>query len=133
MQDMETKLIRQIIKYGIVGVSNTLLSLFVIWIMMKVLGYSDIVSNIAGYAAGFLNSFIWNKQWTFRSPDAWLGSALRFGFVFGFCYLLQLGLLVYLDSHLSTDPYYNQVIAMIFYTVVNFLMNKYFTFKEQKG
>jgi putative flippase GtrA len=101
--------------------------------MMKVLGYSDIVSNIAGYAAGFLNSFIWNKQWTFRSPDAWLGSALRFGFVFGFCYLLQLGLLVYLDSHLSTDPYYNQVIAMIFYTVVNFLMNKYFTFKEQKG
>jgi putative flippase GtrA len=130
---MEVKLIKQAIKYGIVGVGNTLLSLCVIWVMMKILGYPDIVSNIAGYAAGILNSFIWNKQWTFRCSDTWLGSAIRFGFVFGICYLLQLGLLVYLNSHLSIDPYYNQVIAMIFYTVINFLMNKYFTFKEQKG
>ncbi|MDR1558028.1 MAG: GtrA family protein [Tannerellaceae bacterium] len=130
---MEAKLIKQAIKYGIVGVSNTLLSLCVIWVMMKVLGYSDIVSNITGYIAGIINSFIWNKQWTFRSPDTWIGSALRFGGVFGICYAMQLGLLLYLNGHLSIDPYYNQVIAMLFYTAINFLMNKYFTFKEQKG
>jgi putative flippase GtrA len=130
---MEKKLIRQAIKYGIVGAGNTLLSLCVIWVMMKALGYSDVVSNIAGYAAGLLNSFIWNRQWTFKSSDPWMGSALRFGFVFGLCYLLQLGALVYLNGHLSIDPYYNQIIAMICYTAVNFLMNKYFTFKKQNG
>jgi putative flippase GtrA len=130
---METKILKQAVKYGVVGVGNTLLSLFIIWIMMKVLGYSGIVSNVAGYAAGVLNSFIWNKQWTFKSSDAWAGSAIRFGIVFGVCYLLQLGILIHLNANLSIDPYYNQVIAMVFYTVANFLMNKYFTFKRQKG
>ncbi|MDR1645551.1 MAG: GtrA family protein [Tannerellaceae bacterium] len=130
---MEAKLIRQAIKYAIVGVSNTALSLCVIWVMMKMLGYSDEVSNLTGYIAGILNSFVWNKQWTFKSSDAWAGSAIRFALVFGVCYLLQFGLLLYLNRHLSIDPFYNQVLAMIFYTAVNFLMNKYFTFKKQKG
>jgi putative flippase GtrA len=130
---METRILRQAVKYSIVGVGNTLLSLFIIWIMMKVFGCSAIASNVTGYAAGVLNSFIWNRRWTFGSSDAWIWSAIRFALVFGVCYLMQLGLLIYLDAHLPIDPYYNQVIAMIFYTCINFLMNKYFTFKKQKG
>ena len=105
--------VKQAIKYGIVGVSNTVITAVVIWIMMKLFGCSDVVSNMVGYVAGVLNSFIWNKQWTFRSSAGWIGSAVCFGVVFGVCYLLQLGLLVYvLNPYLSIDPYYNQLIAM---------------------
>lgn len=124
---MET--VKQAIKYGVVGVSNTLITAIVIWIMMKLLGFSDVVSNMVGYIAGVLNSFVWNKQWTFQSSAGWVGSAVRFGIVFGICYLLQLGLLMYLNKHLSIDPYYNQLLAMAFYTVINFIMNKFYTFK----
>lgn len=125
---MET--IKQAIKYGIVGVGNTVITAAVIWVMMKWLGCSDVVSNIAGYAAGVLNSFVWNKQWTFGAARAgWVSSAVRFGVVFGVCYLLQLGLLLWLNRHLAVDPYYNQLIAMAFYTVINFVMNKFYTFK----
>lgn len=125
---MET--VKQAIKYGIVGVGNTVITAVVIWVMMKGLGCSDVVSNIVGYAAGVVNSFIWNKQWTFRASDAgWVASAVRFGVVFGVCYLLQLGLMLYLQRHLAIDPYYNQLIAMAFYTVINFVMNKFYTFK----
>jgi putative flippase GtrA len=129
---MGVKIVEQAIKYGLVGVGNTLLSLAVIWVMMKPLGYGAVSSNITGYAVGVLNSFVWNKRWTFRSQATWLGSALRFGLVFGVCYALQLGLLLYLDKRLAIDKYYNQIIAMAFYTVINFLLNKYFTFREQK-
>jgi putative flippase GtrA len=129
---MQTKTIKQAIKYGIVGLSNTLLSLFVIWVMMKVFGYSDVVSNIAGYVAGYLNSFIWNKKWTFKSSDTWQGSVVRFTLVFGICFFLQLQILLYLNAHLNIDAYYNQIAAMLFYTVLNFLLNKYFTFKKQQ-
>ncbi len=124
------KAIKQAIKYGVVGVINTLITAVVIWIMMKLLGCSDVVSNVVGYMAGVLNSFIWNKKWTFKSTEKWIGSAIRFGVVFGVCYLLQLGLLVFvLDTYLPIDPYYNQLIAMAFYTVINFVMNKFYTFK----
>ncbi|MDR1981615.1 MAG: GtrA family protein [Tannerellaceae bacterium] len=124
---MET--IKQVIKYGIVGAANTLITAAIIWVMMKKANVPAIPSNIVGYAFGVLNSFIWNKQWTFKSSARWIGSAMRFGVVFGICYLLQLMLLICLNRYLSIDPYYNQLIAMAFYTVVNFLMNKYFTFK----
>lgn len=124
------KAIKQAIKYGVVGVINTLITAVVIWIMMKLLGCSDVVSNVVGYIAGVLNSFIWNKKWTFKSTEKWMGSAIRFGVVFGICYLLQLGLLVFvLNPYLAIDPYYNQLIAMAFYTAINFVMNKFYTFK----
>ena len=71
--------VKQAIKYGIVGVSNTVITAVVIWIMMKLFGCSDVVSNMVGYVAGVLNSFIWNKQWTFRSSAGWIGSAVCFG------------------------------------------------------
>lgn len=125
---MET--VKQAIKYSVVGVSNTLITAIVIWIMMKIFGYSDVVSNVTGYVAGVLNSFVWNKQWTFKSEAGWWSSAVRFGLVFGICYLMQLGLLMYLKEYLPIDPYYNQLLAMAFYTVINFVMNKYFTFKS---
>jgi len=128
---MET--IKQVIKYGLVGVSNTLITAAVIWVMMKMFDCSAILSNIAGYTAGVLNSFVLNKKWTFRSSDSWLSSAARFGAVFAICYLLQFSLLLYLNKTLSIDQYYNQLIAMAFYTAVNFLMNKFYTFKERKG
>jgi len=124
------KTVKQAIKYGIVGLSNTLITAVVIWIMMKLLNCSDVASNAVGYAAGVLNSFIWNKQWTFKSSAGWISSGIRFGIVFGICYALQLVLLLYLNKHLSIDPYYNQLIAMAFYTVINFILNKFYTFKS---
>lgn len=127
-----TTTIRQAAKYGLVGVGNTLVTMLVIWLMLKPGGFSDLVSNVTGYAAGIVNSFFWNKQWTFRSRDSWAGSALRFASAFILCYLLQLGLLFWLKAHLAIDAYYNHLLAMAFYTVINFLMNKYYTFKDQK-
>lgn len=125
---MET--IRQALKYGVVGIGNTIITAVVIWIMMKPLGFSDVISNITGYVAGILNSFVWNKQWTFKSSVGWCRSAVRFGLVFAVCYLMQLGILLLLNKYLTIDSYCNQLIAMVFYTVINFVMNKYFTFKS---
>jgi putative flippase GtrA len=124
--------IKQAFRYSVVGLSNTLLTLLIIWIMMKVFRCSDVLSNVIGYVMGVVNSFVWNKQWTFKSSDKWLDSAIRFGIVFGVCYLLQLFLLIFLKRHLKIDSYYIQIIAMAFYTVVNFAMNKYFTFRDRK-
>ncbi len=125
---MET--LKQVIKYGIVGAGNTLITAAVIWVMMEVLDYSSILSNVTGYAAGLINSFIWNKQWTFRSNAGWSASAVRFGLAWGVCYLLQLGLLASLEAQTMIRPYFIQLIAMAFFTVLNFVANKFFTFKK---
>lgn len=126
---MET--IKQAIKYGVVGVMNTLITASVIWIFTKVFYVSDELSNAIGYIAGVFNSFIWNKQWTFQSSQAWWSSAIRFGVVFGICYALQLSLFIFLKSRItSIDTYYLQLVCMAFYTIINFLVNKFYTFRK---
>lgn len=124
---MKTK--TEIIKYAIVGLSNTAVTATAIWILTKCFGISETTSNFTGYIAGLVNSFVWNKQWTFRSDAAWLKSAVRFAFAFALSYIPQYFLLIYLNKTLSIDPYYNQLIAMAFYTVINFVLNKFFVFK----
>lgn len=125
---MET--LKQAVKYGIVGVSNTLITMAVIWVMMKVFGCREGLSNITGYVAGIVNSFVWNKQWTFKgSSTGWMKGMTRFGIAFAVCYALQYALVLFLNSHLTIDHYYNHLIGMVFYTAINFLMNKFYTFK----
>lgn len=125
---MET--VKQAIKYGIVGIGNTLITMAVIWVMMKLFGCREGLSNLTGYVAGLLNSFLWNKQWTFKgSSSGWRRSAVRFAVAFGVCYLLQYGLVVWLNARLPIDHYYNHLIGMVFYTVLNFVLNKFYTFK----
>ena len=106
------KTLEQAIKYGLVGVSNTLITMVVIWLMLKTLGLPEGLSNFTGYVAGLLNSYIWNRQWTFKGST-----------------LLQYGLVLLLNKYLPIDHYYNHLIGMVFYTFLNFVMNKFYTFK----
>mgnify|MGYP003468087476 CR=1 FL=1 len=124
------KTFRQAVKYGVVGVGNTLLTMVVIYVMMKGLHCREGLSNITGYVAGLLNSFVWNKQWTFKeSTTSWRRGVLRFAVAFAVCYLLQWSLVTFLNAHLDIDHYYNHLIGMAFYTVLNFVLNKVYTFK----
>ena len=48
----------QILKFFIVGISNTLLTALTIWLLLKVLGCSDYISNIVGYFVGLINRYL---------------------------------------------------------------------------
>ena len=142
------KIIRQAVKFGIVGVINTLLTLVIIWLMTKKAGCSEAFSNFAGYFVGLINSFFLNHKWTFASKRTILGGAVRFVLVFAVCFLLQFGVLLYLNGTCPDNPplytffmpvlsvfkidplFYIQMISMVVYMVLNFFVNKYYTFRK---
>ena len=119
----------QFLKYGAVGVLNTLLTALIIYLCQEVWGLSPVASNVIGYAAGLINSFAFNSRWTFQSNFSWrkLGGFLT---AFGICYLIQLGVLLLLDRYTEIAAYPVQLMAMAVYTVVNFLLNKLVVFKK---
>ncbi|MDR0994831.1 MAG: GtrA family protein [Tannerella sp.] len=135
--------LKQVVKYGFVGMLNTLITFIVYVVLTKALACPTGLSNFAGYAAGLINSYLWNRQWTFHYNGSWLGSALRFFGTFGICYLLQLGFVVYLNHTLNwgfrlgniavSADQCNFVIGMILYNILFFTLSKFFTFKEQKA
>ena len=50
----------QLVKYGLVGVSNSLITLAVIFVCNELLGLKLMLADVIGYIAGVINSFIWN-------------------------------------------------------------------------
>ena len=124
-----SRIIRQFIKYGLVGVLNTILTISIIFIFMKLLNASYIISNAVGYLFGFINSFILNKIWTFKSKKSIGKESFYFILIFIICYSFQLVFLVILKEKLLVNPEYAQIIAMVFYTIINFTGNKFITFR----
>lgn len=141
------KIIKQALKFGTVGFGNTILTLCIIWLMTKLGGYSEVFSNFIGYTIGLISSFFFNRLWTFKSTVGWRKSGIRFFLVFAICYLVQLLVLILLNRYcpenpplyaffspllhlLKIDPpFYNHMFAMVFYTLLNFTINKFYTFK----
>ena len=120
----------QFIKFGIVGVSNTLLTAISIWFLLKEFHCSDYFSNFTGYIIGLLNSFIWNRKWTFESKTKVSVTVFKFIVTFVISYLFQLGNLYLLLHFTLIDPYYCQILSIVVYTLINFILNKYYTFKN---
>ena len=144
---MQIKIFEQVLKFGVVGAGNTLLTLIIIWVMKKKGRCSDVLSNLTGYTTGLISSYIFNKIWTFKSSAGWEESAVRFFLVFAICYAVQLGVLKVLTRFCPENPplyaffspllrkfkidppFYNHIFAMVFYTLLNFVINKFYTFK----
>ena len=55
----------QLLKFILIGASNTLLDLIVTFALNAIFGIYYL-AKIIGYACGILNSYIWNSCWTFR-------------------------------------------------------------------
>lgn len=120
-----------IVKYGLVGIINTLITGIVMLTLMNVFSVSLRLSNIIGYAAGFINSFILNKTWTFKAgQSSTLQQFLKFSGVFAVCFLLQHGLVILLAENLLINKNISTLIGMVFYTGVSYIFNKLFTFKK---
>src|SRR3981081_721191 len=56
----------QFVKFGIVGVSNTLLTFIVYTLLLKVFGVWYLAASAIGFAVGAVNGFLLNRRWTFR-------------------------------------------------------------------
>lgn len=124
-------LIRQMIKYGLVGVINTLITAVIIFVMMNGFGISLKISNAVGYIAGFINSFILNKLWTFKQNElSAYRQFIRFGAVFAVCYFIQLGFVVLMVDEIGIEKNIATLIGMVIYTLIGFILNKIFTFKK---
>ena len=120
----------EFIKFITVGILNTLLTFITFIILTDLLSLNDKFANIIGYVIGVINSYIFNKIWTFQSKKKSLIEFVLFTAVFLFSLLIQLALYSFLKEKLFIQKNISFAIAMVFYTVINFSLNKFITFKK---
>ncbi len=120
----------EMVKFGFVGVLNTIAGLGGFFILLNVFHIQYVVSNTIGYSLGFINSFLWNKFWTFKSGGFSRMEVVLFFIVFIICFSIESGMLIYLKESVKLDIFWSQIIAMVVYTLLGFIGNKALTFNK---
>ncbi len=119
-------------RFLVVGLANTALTLAIIFVLLR-FGSSLLTANIIGYGTGFINSFVWNRRWTFRSSgDVWR-ETMVYSVVWVVCYLLQMVALLLSARWLGLSDILSTLIAMLFFTGPNYLGNRLFTFRADRA
>ena len=143
MSRISMPVVFQFIKFCLVGVLNTLITLAVIDVFGDKLGLPYGIANLIGFVIGFVNSFIMNKFWTFRSRNNPVREGLYFFLAFLISYSIQFGVLALtlplfpgtlrlaLSSTYAFTLKQAQIPASVLYTVSNFLLNKYISFHDR--
>lgn len=124
------------IKYNLIGIVNTLITLCVVWFLYEFLKWNLELSNFLGFVAGGINSYWMNRRLNFKSRNRKTTEIFRFVVVFLCAYLVNLFVLETLKNNLPTvgdflsAGYLANVLANIAYVIVSFLLYRYFVFKS---
>ena len=119
----------QFVKFGIVGVSNTLLTFAVYTLLLKVVGVWYLAASAIGFVVGATNGFLLNRRWTFRGHVGDAFTPVRWTVVQGCGLLTNLGLVYLFVEEISVDKLIAQACATVIVTVLTFLANRAWTFR----
>ncbi len=124
-------LITQAIKYAIVGISNTLIDAATYYVLTRALGLAalPVLAKGLAYAIGMVNSFYWNRTWTFQSH----GNAGRAALLFTLTHIAALGINAGVMAFSLSLLHVPEVVALILATAAafgwNFVLNKCVVFR----
>jgi putative flippase GtrA len=120
----------QFVKFGIVGISNTLITFAVYTLLLKVFGVWYLAASAIGFIVGAVNGFLLNRRWTFADHVGDAYTPVRWGIVQTAGLGLNLGLLYLLVHDAGVDELIAQALATIVVTVSTFLVNRAWTFRH---
>src|ERR1700732_408930 len=119
----------QFVKFGIVGISNTLLTFAVYTLLLKVFGVWYIAPSAIGFAVGAVNGFLLNRRWTFRGHVGDALTPLRWTIVQGCGLGINLGLLYLFVHDAGIDKLLAQAFAPAVVTITTSTANRAWTFR----
>jgi putative flippase GtrA len=119
----------QFVKFGIVGVSNTLLAFAVYTLLLKGFGVWYLAASAIGFGVGAVNGFLLNRRWTFREHVGDAFTPVRWTIVQGCGLLLNLGLVYLFVAGAGLDELIGQACATAIVVVLTFIANRAWTFR----
>jgi putative flippase GtrA len=66
MKKEATETAKQAGKFGVVGILNTVIDLTTFNILASVFNVNIVLANVVAVSFAIVNSYIWNKNWTFK-------------------------------------------------------------------
>ncbi len=122
----------QFIKFNLVGVINTGVDIGIYAVLFHV-GVYYLVANVISYSCGVINSYLWNKFWTFKKKSAFSGAEILKFIVVNIVSLGVATLFIYIfHEKVGLSEMISKIFATGFSLIVNFGGNKFWVFKDEK-
>ena len=119
---------RELVLYGLVGSFCAGLD-FIVYTLLLQFDIDYIISNVISVNIGICTSFILNRRYTFKIKNKTIKRFLTF-YVVGFTgLLLSISMLYVLVSFFHVDKVFSKIITIAFVALMQFILNKFVTFK----
>jgi len=130
---IERRVVRQFVKFGIVGVVSTVIDWGLFYLLNFTFGIYYLTAKVLSFAVAVINSFVWNRRWTFRSQNPNRNQEFVKFLVIALVGLSLNTLIMYLAVSIFHT---RKIVGLIFATGIvtfwNFLANKYWTFQNSQ-
>jgi len=124
-------LITQFIKFGLVGVSNTVLALAVYYVLLF-FGMHYLLANVFAFAISVLNAYFWNSKFVFKQNNLKTGRFRRLAKVYvsyGLTFVLSMVLLYVMVDIFGVSELLAPILNLCVTVPLNFLLNRFWAFK----
>ncbi len=115
------------LRYIIVGLASNLV-LYVVYLFFTMLGMGHKTAMTLLYVIGTLQTFIFNKRWTFSHVGNIQKSMMRYFAAYGGCYVLNFMLLYTFVDGLGWPHALVQGLAILLVAALLFLVQKHWVF-----
>lgn len=136
LTEEQWKAFLQFVQFGIVGLSNTLIS-YVTYLVLCAFGMNYLVASVIGFCVSVVNSFYWNNKYVFKEEEGESRSVIR-AFIKTFLSYAGTGLVlanillfIWVDG-LSIPQWLAPIINLFVTIPLNFILNKLWAFKTKK-
>ncbi|GAA5264585.1 hypothetical protein ACOSOMT5_P1010 [Acidiphilium sp. MT5] len=122
------KLFVQLIRFGVVGVANTLVGLIIIYGLMFFFDTGILISNLTGYIIGLIFGFTLHRVWTFNNSQELPTLFSKYTFVAIVCYCLNISAVLIINFYFNSNRYLDQLLGICVYSIAMFLGCRQFVF-----
>ena len=141
---MHSDTLIQFIKFGIVGLSNTLLGYVIYVVTLRILRAAQVfpeadifLAQLVMFLLSVLWAFYWNNRMVFRAKEGekrdWLPALLKTYVSYAFTSLfLSEALLALWVKVLGISAYIAPLINLLITVPLNFVLQKYWAFREKQ-
>ncbi|SFA50139.1 Putative flippase GtrA (transmembrane translocase of bactoprenol-linked glucose) [Parageobacillus thermantarcticus] len=127
----ERENIRTLWRFCLVGVGNTLVD-FIVFFLLTSFGVSVLLAQVCSYTAGVVNSYVWNRMWTFQvKRKANIGEFFRFLIVNVMSLAMTLLLLFLCRDVWHWPLFVGKLIATLGGIAVNFAGSRFWVFTSK--
>lgn len=116
------------IRFCVIGGVNTLISLLIYTILLKI-GLHYIVASTLGSIGGIANGYILSSEFVFKE-ELDKGKDVKFVCIYLSALIINLGIITVLIEVFKMNEIIAQIIATGFNVIYNYLLNKVWTFKK---